>query len=174
MKKKILSFLMGICMCVCSLFSLAGCSLVNEDSTKTNRKEVLKIGDVALTKADIINSFYTYYQNNSSYFSYYDEETIAESFYTWAIIKEIVNQKAEDALFDAEKNPDGFLIYTQEDADEVMDAAFQYIYTQVTAYEKAIYEQNTGIDAEDYPSWLKDAEKEEEKTGFESYESTIP
>ena len=41
-------------------------------------------------KNDLVNAFYTYYQNNSSYFAYYDEQTIEDSFYSYAIIKESI------------------------------------------------------------------------------------
>lgn len=174
MKKKILSLVMSICLCICSLFSLAGCSVVSEDSTKVNKKEVLKVGDNELTKADIINSFYTYYQSNSSYFSYYDEETIEDSFYSWAIIRRIVKDKAEAGLYDPDTNPNGFLIYNQEDADEVMDAVFEYIYDQVSTHEKSIYGLNQDIEEKDYPSWIREDEEEEETSGFEHYESSIP
>ncbi len=174
MKKKILSLVTSLVLCICCLFSFVGCSVVSVDSTKVNKKEVLKVGDKSLTKADIINSFYTYYQSNSNYFSYYDEETIESSFYSWAIIRQIVKEKALAELRDAETNPNGKLIYDEKDAKEVMDATFEYIYSQVTSYEKAIYEKNTDIKETDYPSWVKDAEDEEETSKFEHYESNVP
>ena len=84
MKKRIISLVFGIFMSIFSLVSLAGCSLVSSNTDVENKKTVLKVGDKSLSKSDVINSFYTYYQNNNSYFSYYDEETIEESFYTWS------------------------------------------------------------------------------------------
>lgn len=174
MKKKILSLVMSFCVCLCSLFSLAGCSLVKEDTTIKNQKEVMRVGDVKLTRADVINSFYTYYQNNNSYFSYYDEETIVESFYTWSVIKEIVKEKSDEALYNPETNQNGFIVYTEEDAKDVKEALFEYIYSQVSTYEKAIYEFNE-VEEKDYPVWLRSEEKEEKTaTSFESYVSSKP
>ncbi len=171
MKKKILSLVMSFCLCICSLFSLAGCSVVSEDKTITNKKEIMKVGDLTLTKADVINSFYTYYQNNNSYFSYYDEETIVESFYSWSVIKEIVNEKSEKALYNPETNPTGFIVYDADDAKEVREALFEYVYSQINSYEKAIYALN-GVEEEDYPVWLRSEEEEDETTsGFKAYES---
>lgn len=164
---------MSFCLIICSLFSFTGCSVVSVNSSKINKEEVLVVGNTTLTRSDIINSFYTYYQNNSSYFSYYDEETIEDSFYTWAIIKQIIKDKASEALYDPETNPNGFIIYTEKDAEEVMESTFEYIYTQISSYETAIYEL-AGVAEDDYPTWLKEDEEEEGDTSFESYKSSIP
>ena len=66
MKKKLVSLVFGVFMAVFSVFSLAGCSLVSSDNTEKNKKTVVKIGNAELSRLDIMNSFYTYYQNNSS------------------------------------------------------------------------------------------------------------
>ena len=174
MKKKFLSLVMTFCLVIGSLFSFTGCSTVYTDESKLNQKQVLKIGSRTLTKGDVVNSFYTYYQNNSNYFSYYDEATIEESFYSWTIIREIINQKSKEALYNPETNAEGVVIYTQEDADKVRDGAFDYIYSQVTSYEKAIYNL-AGVEEKDMPKWLQTAEEEEEEgSKFESYESLKP
>ena len=176
LKKKILSLLMSFCLVVCSLFSLAGCSTVKTDSTKANSGEVLKVGDITLSKADVINSFYTYYQSNSNYFSYYDEETIENSFYTWAVMKQIINEKAFDALYHPETNngEDAYIVYTKESEKEVWESVYEYIYSQVSTYEKAIYTLN-GVEKADLPLWLQTEEEEEETaTEFEAYESLKP
>ena len=174
MKKKILSLLMSFCFVICGLFSLSGCSVVREDSSKLNKKEVMRVGNTELTKSDVVNSFYTYYQSNSSYFSYYDEETIEESFYTWATIKQIVKEKAFDALYDAETNPNGYIVYNADDEKDVIDAVYEYIYSQVSSYETAIYELK-GYEKDEYPVWIQTEEEEEEAaTSFESYKSVKP
>lgn len=169
MKKKIISLVFGIFMSIFSLVSFAGCSLVSSNTDVENNKTVLKVGEKELSKKDIINSFYTYYQNNSSYFSYYDEETIEESFYTWAIIKEVINQKSAEAMYDADTNPNGFIVYTQENEDEIWEQVYDYIYEQVSAYEKNIY-KSAGYEEANYPVWLKTDEEETSATKFEAYE----
>ncbi len=159
-------------MCLSSLLSLVGCSIVKTDETKQNQAEVMKVGDSVLTKADVINSFYTYYQNNSSYFSYYDEEAIMESFYSWSVVKEIVNQKAKEALYNKETNPNGFIVFDEDDAKDVKEALFKYVYSQVSSYEKAEYGED--LDNLDYPVWLREEEEEEEVKEFKPYESSLP
>lgn len=173
MKKKLISLVFGLFMAVFSVFSLSSCSLVTTNNKIENNKTVLKIGDVELTKSDVVNSFYTYYQNNNSYFSYYDNETIEESFYTWAIIKEVINQKSATALYDADTNPNGFIVYTQENEDNVWKNVYNYIYNQVNSYEKNIY-KSEGYAEDNYPAWLKTTEAEAEATTFEAYVSTMP
>ena len=169
MKKKIISLVFGIFMSIFSLISFAGCSLISSNNEVEYKKTVLKVGEKELTKSDILNSFYTYYQNNSSYFSYYDEETIEESFYTWAIIKEVINQKSAEAMYDADTNPEGFIVYTQENEDEIWEQVYDYIYSQVSAYEKNIY-ASAGYEEANYPVWLRTDEEEASATKFEAYE----
>ena len=174
LKKKFLSLVMTFCLVIGSLFSFTGCSTVYTDESKLNQKQVLRIGTKTLTKADIVNSFYTYYQNNSSYFAYYDEATIEESFYSWTIIREIINQQSKEALYNPETNTTGVIIYTQEEADDVREGAFDYIYSQVTAYEKAIYSL-AGVEEKDMPKWLQTADNAaDDAAKFESYESLKP
>ena len=64
MKKKLLSLVMGICMVFIGMFSLSGCSVVRTNDALKNQKTSIKVGDTTLTRADIVNAFYTYYQNN--------------------------------------------------------------------------------------------------------------
>lgn len=169
MKKKLIALVLGVFMTLFSVTSLTGCSLISSNTEAEYKKTVLKVGDTSLSKSDVLSSFYTYYQNNSSYFSYYDEETIEESFYTWAIIKEVINQKSATALYNPTTNPTGFIVYTQENEDDVWKNAYDYIYNQVSSYEKKIYE-SAGYEEENYPAWLQDDEDKENSTKFEAYE----
>ncbi len=160
-------------MAVFSVFSLASCSTVSTNDEVINKKTVLKVGDVSLSRSDVVNSFYTYYQNNSSYFSYYDNETIEESFYTWAIIKEVINQKSATALYDADTNPNGYIVFTAENQKNVLKNTYDYIYNQISSYEKNVY-KSKGYAEENYPSWLATEEEEAAETTFEAYVSTMP
>ena len=173
LKKKIISLVFGLFMAVFSVFSLSSCSLVSTNNVVENEKTVLKVGDAELSKSDVISSFYTYYQNNSSYFSYYDNETIEESFYTWAIIKEVINQKSATALYDAQTNPTGYIVYTAENEKNVWKNTYEYIYNQVNTYEKSVY-KSAGYAEENYPAWLSAEETKETESSFESYISTMP
>lgn len=164
MKKKLTSLVLGIFMCIFSVFTLVGCSLVKTDDNKTNAEVVLTIGDTELTKADILSSFYSYYQSNSSYFAYYDEATIEESFYTWAIIKALIDKKASEAL------DDGVLTYTTTDEDDVWKSAFEYVYNQVSSREKVLYPDDAKN--EDLPVWLREAEEEKDASKFATYISS--
>ena len=161
---------MGICLCLVSLVSLTSCSLVKLNNEKANSEVVVKIGDTTLTRKDIKSAFSTYYQNNSSYFSYYSDEVIEESFYQWAIVRQLLNDKSYDALYDESLNPNGVIYYTTEDAEEVWKQVKDYVYSQITSYEKSIYALDTSIAEDDYPSWVKGAEQEEAKSIFGSYE----
>lgn len=173
MKKKLFSLVCGVFMMVFSVFSLASCSLVSTDTEKENKAVVLKMGDTEFTKSDILSSFYTYYQNNSSYFSYYDEETIEESFYTWAIIKELINQKSAESIYNVKTNPEGFIVYSQENEDNVWKNTYDYIYSQISSYEKNIY-KSAGYAEANYPVWISGETDDETATSFEAYEKISP
>lgn len=162
---------MSICLIFGGLFSFSGCSIYTKDSTKANSVVVMKIGDTDVTKEDLLSAFYTYYQNNSTYFAYYSEETIEESFYTWFTVKTLVTELSKKALYNATTNTKGYIYYTNEDADEVWGYVEEYFYSQVSAYEKAIY-QASGVSEDDYPEWLQSEEDEEEETKFEHYTSS--
>ncbi len=159
-------------MCIFSMFSFSSCSLVTTNEEYLNSTVVLTIAGKELTREDIVSAFYTYYQSNYVYFAYYDEETIEESFYTWVIIRQVLVDMAEAELY-SESNPEGHIYYTQEDDDEVWQSTIDYIYSQISSYEEAIYE-NEGFDEDDYPTWLQDDEDEEEESVFSAYESSKP
>ncbi len=173
MKKKIYSLIMGICLFFAGVFTFSGCSLVSKESSKVNAEIVMKIGNTSVTKNELINAFYTYYQNNSSYFAYYDEATIEESFYTWFTVKTMVEELSYKELYDATKNPNGKIYYTNEDAKQVWKNVEDYFYSQISAYEKALYAAD-GVKEDDYPTWLHDHEHdEEESTKYTFYESPL-
>lgn len=166
-------------MATVSLFSLTSCSVVKENTEKVNSKIVMKIGDTEISRGDVVSAFYTYYQNNSTYFAYYDESVIENSFYQWFIVRQLVNDYAALALYDAVSNPNGFnghiTYYTVDDEKEVWKSVEDYFYSQVTSKEKIIYKYNSeyGDDEEKYPVWARTSEDEEEDSVFEPFTSSV-
>ena len=163
---------MGLCLIISGLFSFSGCSLVKEDATKVNSNVVMKIGNTELTKAEVISAFYTYYQNNSSYFSYYEDSVIEESFYTWLTVKTLVEDMSIDVLYDAEKNPNGFIYYTKDDAETVWETVEDYFYEQVSTQEKELYAKKK-YKEDEYPIWLQAEESDDKDTAFKPYSSPV-
>ncbi len=172
LKKRLKVLLLGCFAVVFSVFSLCSCSLVSTDEAKKNSVNSMKVGEKVLTKNDVISQFYTYYQNNSNYFSYYDSDTIVNSFYTWVAMRQIISENSEKMLYDETKNPTGYVVYTKKDEEEVWKSVKDYFYTQVNNYEKAYYSLK-GYEEDSYPVWLKD-EEDDTPTGFQSYKSTKP
>lgn len=162
MKKKIFSILLGICLVFSGLMSFSGCSIYTKDNEKVNAEVMMRIGNTNVTKNDLYSAFYTYYQNNSTYFAYYSSDLIEESFYTWFTVKTLVSELSVKAL------EDDTIYYTNEDADEVWGYVEDYFYSQVSSYEKTLYD-----DEKDYPEWLQsDDDEDEEESKFESYVSS--
>lgn len=168
MKKKIFSLVLSICLIFGGLFTFSGCSLVSQDEDKLNSSVMMKIGDTSVTRNDLINAFYTYYQNNSNYFSYYDEETIEGSFYTWYTVKTLVNELSMKALYNATTNKAGYIYYTSEDAKTVWEYVEDYFYSQISSYEKALYTAD-GVSDDDLPSWLQSDSSSDTSSKFEFY-----
>lgn len=158
MKKKLYSLLLCICLFFGGILSFSGCSIYTKDNEKTNAEVVMKIGETEVTKNDLYSAFYTYYQNNSTYFAYYSQDLIEESFYTWFTVKTLVSELSYKAL------DDGNIFYTNEDAETVWEYVEDYFYSQVSSYEKLFYESE-----EDYPEWLQSSSEDEEAAKFECY-----
>ena len=158
-----------------SLFSLTSCSIVDVDENKVNSKPVLQIGDKVLNRGDVINSFYTYYQNNAAYFQYYGSDVVEESFYQWLIIREVLGDMAKDSVYNKDTNPDGVIYYTKDDEKEVLKQVKDYFYNQVGLKEKPIYAANKDYESsDDYPLWIRDEEKKEEDKVFKPFEPSQP
>ncbi len=173
MKNKLKAILLGVFVAVFSVFSLCSCGLVKPDNSKKNTGNAMQVGETVLTKNDIINQFYTYYQNNSNYFAYYDHETVVNSFYTWVAMRQIVSQNSSAMLYDETKNPNGYIVYTEEDEEDVWKSVKEYFYSQVSVYEKALYSLK-GYEEDGYPVWLKDDKASDDNVKFEAYKTVKP
>lgn len=173
LKKKLGVLLLGCFMAVFSVFSLCSCSLVKTDLAKKNGSPAMTVGSTTLTKNDVINQFYTYYQSNSNYFAYYDQDTILNSFYTWVAMRQIVNENSSAMLYDPDTNKTGYIVYTNEDEKDVWKSVYEYFYSQVNTYEKAIYKLE-GYEDDALPVWLKSEEDKNDTTLFEPYKSIKP
>ncbi|MBQ7466721.1 MAG: hypothetical protein IJS74_01460 [Clostridia bacterium] len=161
LKTKIVAILICICMC----FSvLTGCSLFVKNTEKDNAKIALKIGDTVITKEELIEDYNRFYQQNSTYFMYYDTDTIMEIFYNSVIENKIIMIEAQKLV------DDGTLVITDKDVQGVWDKVFDFVYGQVDSNEKAIYEL-AGKEENEYPERLKEEETSDEKAyKYEAYE----
>lgn len=176
LKKILCSVVVCVFVFVFGMFSFSGCALVKTDNSKVFGNDSLTVGDKTFTRSELISQFYTYYQNNSSNFSMVSNDQIVQAFYTWVIVREIINQKAEDELYDPETNQHGNIVYTTDEEEEIWDNVNDYFFGQVSTNEKAIYNTNKDYNGDEkkLPAWLQTEEEEEEKTGFLPYESSLP
>ncbi len=157
MKKKLYAFVVMLCLFAISCFS--GCTLVSKDVNAEREQNVIVVGERALSTNDIINSFYSFYQQNQYYFYYSDTETIMNSFYKSVISREVVLEEAEK-LFNTD-----VITLTDEDYQDIWNDVFDYFHGQVDGYEKSLLAYN-GIkeESEDYPTRLKDEKSDEKET----------
>jgi len=125
---KLLSLM--LCVCVCLSF-FTGCSLFTSKKND-NSATALKIAGKEITKQELIDAYYSFYQSNQYYFMYYDEETIMKVFYDAIVSREIV-------LFEAEKLlKDGIIKFSQEDIDDVCNDVYDFVYGKIDEKEKSL------------------------------------
>ena len=120
-----------------------GCSLFVKKDTVDNTATALKIGDTVITKQELIDSYYNFYQQNYYYFMYYDEETIMKVFYDSVIAREIVLAEANKMLAE---NPKFFSDKDMEDLWRKLSALLKDrqmerpVFTlQMSQYEKRFF-----------------------------------
>ncbi len=161
-KTKIFAIILCICMC---LSVLTGCSLWVKNSQVDNEKIALKIGDTVITKEELIEDYNRFYQQNSTYFMYYDEETIMDIFYNSVVTNKIVLLEAEKLV------DDGTLVITDSDIQDIWDKVFDYVYSQIDSNEKSILSLD-GVEEADYPARLQEEKDDstEKAYKYEAYE----
>jgi len=153
--KKIKSMLCSLLLCLCMCFSVfAACSPFQKQEDYT--VPCLTIGTKTLTKQDVIDAYYSFYQSNSYYLAYYDDAYIEKIFYESLIAREIILQKAEEALKDNE------IYYTAEDMQKTWEDTFDFIYGQIDTKEKALL-LLADSNEENLPERLKTEESSKEK-----------
>ena len=92
---------------------MSGCSLITKKETVNNNDVALTIGTTKITKKELVNSYYSFYNQNYYYFMSADEETILNVFYESVIAREIVLVEANKLIADKK------LAFTQEEIDEI-------------------------------------------------------
>lgn len=161
MKKKILSLVLCLCVCLGSLFSFAGCSLIKDNNTEANEKIVLTIDGTNYNKTDIVSSFYNFlYQNYSLVYNGTASSVIEEKFYNAFVKDKIVMDKAQKAL------DDGTIKYCEKDEEKVWQSVEDYFRSQIDSYEKDLYDN----DEDKYPVWLQSQDKAEDDELYKPYE----
>ena len=162
LKTKIFSLIICICMCL-SFFT--GCSLFVKKDTVDNTATALKIGDTVITKQELIDSYYNFYQQNYYYFMYYDEETIMKVFYDSVIAREIVLAEANKMLAENPK------FFSDKDMEDLWNDVFDYVYGQIDAKEKSLL-LLVDADEEKLPKRLQGHNHDEEEKAYkyEAYE----
>ena len=153
---------MMICLITISCFS--GCSLVTKDSKAEQQDDIITVGEKTLTTEDIINSFYSFYQQNQYYFMYNDTDVVMDSFYNSIISREVVMQEAKKLL------NNGTIALTDEDYMDAWYSVFDYIHDSVDSYEQKVYSsKDIDKDDEKYPSRFKDDDDKDEEIIYEGY-----
>lgn len=161
MKKKILSLVLCLCVCLGSLFSFAGCSLVKDNNTNANETIVLSVNGTNYNKSDIISSFYSFlYQNYALIYNGTSSSVIEEKFYNSFIKDKIVMENAQKAL------EDGTIKYCEEDEEKVWQSVEDYFRSQIDSYEKDLYDN----DEDKYPVWLQTEDSSEDDEFYSPYE----
>ncbi len=152
-KSKIISLVLCLCMCL-SFFT--GCSIFVKNEKLPAGATTIKIGDSVITKQELINAYYSFYQQNSYYFAYSSEEDIMKVFYDSVVAREIILVEATKLI------EDGTLKFSQKALDDIWYDTIDFLYSQIDSKEKALLLlQNS--DEEKLPERLQGEDEDAEK-----------
>lgn len=166
MKKKFYAVALMLCMVIISFFS--GCTLVSRDVNAEREQDVFVVGERSITTNEIINSFYSYYEQYQYYFMYSDTAEVMDSFYNSLISREVVLEEAQK-LFDSQ-----VITLTNDDYTKVWEDVFDYFHEQVDTYEKNLLKHNkVSEDLDTYPSRLKEEEDKDKEAEIKYEEYTF-
>ena len=132
--------------------TLAGCSIIEKNNDAALKAEAVKVGSTVLNQKDVVDLWTEFYNQNSSYFYYYDNDQIVEIFYKNIVLRYIVLQEVEKLI------TNGTIKYTQKDDANVWLNVFKSFEASINSREKSLMLQN-GTKEEDLPKRLASEDK---------------
>ncbi|MBQ9790416.1 MAG: hypothetical protein IJW24_02355 [Clostridia bacterium] len=163
MKKILLSII--LCVCACFSFFFTGCSLVETDNSYKDTEVVMTVGDTEITRKELVDQYYSFYNQYYQYFMYYDQDTMMDLFYSTVENRTLVLGEAKKML------ESGELKFIDDEYDEIWYKVFDNVDSQLDTIEKALRLQ-AGTSEDDLPEWLKDDEDEETAYVYKPYDPT--
>lgn len=131
--------------------SLTGCALIVPDNSRALEQKAVSVGTTVLSKQQVVDLWYDFYNQNANAFVYYSEDQIVEIFYKNIVLKHAVMQETFK-LIDA-----GKIEYTERDEANVWVNTFKSFVKSVDSIEKALYTQQ-GVENENLPKRLQTEE----------------
>ena len=149
--KNLKKYILAIVMCICIMFtSLTGCALIQKDNSKALEEKAITIGSTVLSKQEVINLWYNFYNgSNTSYLFYYmEEDQILEQFYKNVVVSYAIMEEAKNLITNET------LIYSTEDDANVWKNVMDGIYSNLDTIETSLYKQQ-GIEGKNLPNRLQ-------------------
>lgn len=163
-KLRFFSLILSIIMCL-GIFT--GCALIVPNKAEALNTPSIKIDNTTLTKQDVADLWYSFYNENSSYFYMYDNDQIVDIFYKNVITKYAIIQETKKLM------EDNVLIYTEADDVKVWLDVLDSVSSAVDTREKAILKQD-GVKDDNLPKRLQDdsssSSSDEKAYLYEDYE----
>ncbi len=163
MKKILLSII--LCICACFSFFFSGCSLVNTDASYRDDEIVMTVGDTEITRKELVDQYYSFYNQYYQYFMYYDQETMMDLFYNTVESRTLVLSEAKKMLVSGE------LKFIDDEYNEIWYDVFDYVDAELDKIEKALRLQ-AGEKEDELPEWLKEDEDKETPYVYEAYDAS--
>ena len=142
--------------------SLTGCAFIVPDNTKALEEKAITIGTTVLSKKEVVDLWYAFYSENSSYFYSYTNDQILNIFYKNVICKYAIIQETEKLI------EDDVLMYSTKNDAEVWLDVLEHISSNVDTYEKALYKQQ-GVEDKNLPARLQTEAGSSTNTEVKSY-----
>ena len=136
--KNLKKYILAIVMCICLMFtSLTGCAHIQKDNSKALEEKAITIGSTVLSKQEVINLWYNFYNGeNTSYLFYYmEEDQILEQFYKNVVVSYAVMEETKALIVNET------LVYSTADDANVWKNVMDGIYKNLDTIEKSLYKQ---------------------------------
>ena len=142
---------------------LTGCALIVPSKSEALKADALKVGNTTLTKQEISDLWYSFSNENSSYFYMYDNDSIMDAFYKNIIAKYAIIEKT-NALIE-----DNVLEYSEGDDAKVWLQVFESIASSVNTKEKALLLEQ-GVEEDELPTRLASSSSSSDDVKSYKYE----
>ncbi len=158
-----------ICLCLSASFAFTGCSLVQRNTQRYLNRTVATVGEVNISKQELISAYNSYGYQYAQYYGYTTERAVKTTL-DRLIDNKIKLQKAKEMI---KLEDDGTVAYYKNETkiatlfnrnvwnNEIWNQAFDGLNEQIAEYEKEI-RKSLGLEVDE-------TDDEDEKPDFDAY-----
>ena len=155
-----------VCLCLAFSFAFTGCSLVQRNTERYLNRVVATVGEIEITKQDLVSAYNSYGYQYVNYYGYTTEEAVKTTL-DKLVERKILVEKAKELITQNETNQmiyDGKVVFNANVwQNAVWQSTFDAINEQIDDIEDDIREER-GLEEE-----KSEEEEDEEKPDYDPY-----